>query len=69
MIKIHLQSNMRSHLLSALEKKKLVPFNYEKRRLQPNMKRAKKVKVKKYIVFAVYQMMDQDVLHVRNGIT
>ena len=40
------QSNMRSHLLSALEKKKLVPFDYEKRRVQPTMKKAKKVKVK-----------------------
>ena len=44
------QSNMRSHLLSALEKKKLVPFDYEKRRVQPTMKKAKKVKVKVYCI-------------------
>ena len=37
---------MRSHLLSALEKK----VGYEKRRVQPIMKKAKKVKVKLYCI-------------------
>ena len=45
-----MQSNMRSHILSALEEKKLVPFDYEKRRVQATMKKAKKVKVKVYCI-------------------